>query len=310
MIGLIAGLLLGFSTQAPATHTLVVTGVGGEAKYRDAFVNQAGTLITNLVEQYGVHPAEIVWLAETTDRAPDRISGRSTRERVVMEIQRIAKAAAPNDRVLVVFIGHGSDVGEPKLNLPGPDLGATELGVLLESLPTQLVALVFGASASGGFVERLQAPNRLVVTATKTGFERNETVFATVFARAFGGEAADTDKDGRLSLAEAFEFTTHEVARLYESDNRLQTEHARLSDSTLARRFVFVPGGVRAAPVAGDSLTEALLLQKAKLERDIESLRALRGTIDPVEYDRRLEDLIIELATVNRRLREREGVPP
>ncbi len=301
--------LLGAPHQDAATHTLIVTGVGGEGKYREAFVQQAGTLITNLIEEYGVNPAEVVWLAETPALAPDRISGRSTRQRVVTELQRIAAGAGPADRVLFVYIGHGSDAGEPKLNLPGPDLGATELHALLEAFPTQLVALVFGASASGGFIERLQGPNRIVVTATKTGFERNETVFSTVFARAFGGEAADTDKDGRLSLAEAFEFTTHEVARLYESDNRLQTEHARLSDSTLARRFVFVPKGARSVSVVDDSAGAALLAQKQRLERDIESLRAQRETLEPNEYDRRLEELLVALATVNRKLRERAGVP-
>jgi hypothetical protein len=308
MIYLLLGLFLGHPNQSPSTHTLVVTGVGGEAKYRDAFVEQAGALITNLVEGYGVDPAEIVWLAETPTMAPDRITGRSTRERVVGELQRMARTAAAADRILVVFIGHGSDAGEPKLNLPGPDLGATQLKVLLDAFPSQMVALVFAASASGGFVEQLRGPNRIVVTATKTGFERNETVFAAVFARAFG-EASDIDKDGRLSLAEAFEFTTHEVARLYESDNRLQTEHARLSDSTLARRFVFTPKGRQSVPVADDSLGLALLAQKSKLERDIESLRTRRETLEPNEYDRRLEELLVALATVNRKLRERGGVP-
>ena len=309
MIYLLLGLFLGQPNQAPSTHTLVITGVGGEAKYRDAFVEQAGALITNLVEGYGVEPAEIVWLAETPTLAPDRIKGRSTRERVVAELQRMARTAAANDRILIVFIGHGSDAGEPKLNLPGPDLGAIQLKVLLDAFPSQMVAVVFGASASGGFVEQLRAANRIVVTATKTGFERNETVFAAVFARAFGGEAADSDKDGRLSLAEAFEFTTHEVARLYESDNRLQTEHARLSDSTLARRFVFMPKGTQSVLAADDSLGVALLAQKSKLERDIESLRARRETLEPSEYDRRLEELLVALATVNRKLRERGGVP-
>ena len=72
--------------------------------------------------------------------------------------------------------------------------------------------------------------------------ERNEVRFGHWFAQAFAGGAADIDKDGALSLFEAYAYTVREVKREYESDNKLQTEHARITDSTLARQFVF---GVR-----------------------------------------------------------------
>lgn len=291
------------------THVLVVTGVGGEPGYSAAFVAQAERLITGL-ERYGVPRDRIVWLAEDAARAPGRIAGRSTRERVLAELARIGGGARQEDRLLVVLIGHGSDGTEPRFNLPGPDLSPRDLVAVLKPLEAPLVAVVNAASASGGFVEPLTGPRRIVITATKTGFERNETRFPRSFASAFEGDAADGDKDGAVSLLEAFTFATRDVARWYESENRLLTEHSRVSDEALARQFVFTPAArvVTAAP--GDTATAALLARKRELEGSIERLRGRKAAMDSTTYTRELEALLLELARTNQALRARAGRTP
>ena len=60
-------------------------------------------------------------------------------------------------------------------NLPGPDLTAEEYKPLLEKLRLQRVVFVNTASSSGAFLSVLAGPGRTIVTATKTGGERNET---------------------------------------------------------------------------------------------------------------------------------------
>jgi hypothetical protein len=290
-------------------HVLVVTGVGGEPAYSAAFVEQAEKLITGL-ERYGVPRDRIVWLAEDPAKAPGRIAGRSTRERVLAELTRIGGAARAEERVLVVLIGHGSDGDEPRFNVPGPDLSARDLVVVLKSLDAPLVAVVNAASASGGFVEPLAGPRRIVITATKTGFERNETRFVRSFASAFEGDAADGDKDGAVSLLEAFTFTTREVSRWYESENRLLTEHARVSDEHLARQFVFTPATRMVTAAPGDSATAALLARKRELEGSIERLRGRKAAMDSTAYVRELEELLLELARTNQALRARAGRTP
>ncbi|HEX9754701.1 MAG TPA: hypothetical protein VGA42_03305 [Gemmatimonadales bacterium] len=295
--------------SATATHVLLVTGVGGEPGYSAAFAEQAQKLITGL-ERYGVPRDRIVWLAEDAAKAPGRIAGRSTRERVLAELTRIGSAAQAEDRVLVVLIGHGSDGDEPRFNVPGPDLSARDLVAVLKPLEAPLVAVVNAASASGGFVEPLAGPRRIVITATRTGFERNETRFVRSFAAAFEGDAADGDKDGAVSLLEAFTFATRDVSRWYQSENRLLTEHARVSDEDLARQFVLTPAArvVTAAP--GDSVTAALLARKRELEGSIERLRGRKAAMDSTMYARELEALLLELARTNQALRARGGRTP
>ena len=60
-------------------------------------------------------------------------------------------------------------------------------------------------SASGDMLPVVAAPNRVVITATKSSFERNESHFAEFFVDALTKDVADVDKDGRVSLLDAFD---------------------------------------------------------------------------------------------------------
>ena len=277
-----------------SARVLIVTGVSGEPRFAKEFSEQARSIIASLGKA-GVAADRITWLAET-EQAP--AAGKASKERVEQEMVRLA-AGDPGERVLLVFIGHGSDAGEPKLNLPGPDLTAADLGRVLDGYGTKPVAIVVAASSSGGFAEKLAGPGRLIITATRTGQERNEVRFGHWFAQAFAGGAADIDKDGALSLFEAYAYTVREVKREYESDNKLLTEHARITDSTLARQFVF--GSV--AVVATDAGSQALVEKKRNLESQIAALRARKPQLDSTAYEKQLEALLVELATVNQQLR-------
>jgi hypothetical protein len=284
------------SADPPPVRVLIVTGVSGEPRFAKAFADQAQSIIASLGKA-GVANDRITWLAETEGA---QVAGRATRERVEQELVRLAGGTDSTGQVVLIFIGHGSDAGEPKLNLPGPDLTAADLSRVLAGYGSRAVAIVIAASSSGGFAEKLAAPGRLIITATRTGQERNEVRFGHWFAQAFAGGAADTDKDGSLSLLEAYAYTVREVKREYESDNRLQTEHARITDSTLARGFVF--GAAAGTPTHTGS--QALVARKRDLESRIAALRTRKSQMDSTAYEKQLEALLVELATVNQELRK------
>ena len=129
-------------------------------------------------------------------------------------LARVAARATPGDQVWIVLIGHGSAQGEvSRFNLPGPDLTASDFARMLEPLARQRVAFVNASSASGDFVKALAGPGRAIVTATRSPTERNATQFARHFATALATPGADVDKDGGVSLLEAFAFAKREVAR-------------------------------------------------------------------------------------------------
>ncbi len=315
----------GSGAVAPSTHLIVVSGLGGQPEYSDLFFVQAESLVEAAEERWGVPAENITWLAEAPERAPDRIFDRSTKEALEAAILSTAGRAGPNDGVLIVLIGHGSARGEEsRINLPGPDVSGGELAVALGAFTTQTIAIVNTASASGGFVSALSGDRRIVVTATRSAREKERTYFGSYFVDAYLDEGADTDRDERVSLLEAFLFASHEVGRRYERDNQLLTEHALLddngdkegspepgateSDGSLAGRFFLASAGRAVAEQAVDDPELAgLLVEKTRLETAIADLRRLKDTMDPAVYDSELERLVLELAATNRSIRNRGG---
>lgn len=306
------------------THVLIVAGVGGEKHYSDMFHQWSMALSDALRERHGVAADNIVYLGESAERAPNRIAGRSTKENVQKELGRLTSEAGAADRVLIVLFGHGSATNdESRFNLPGPDLTATEWATLLDRLGAPTVAFVNAASASGDFVKPLSGDRRVVITATKSGFERNETRFGRFFVDAFAKDVADVDKDGRVSLLEAFEYSRREVARTYEEEGALLTEHAQLDDDgdgtgTAAPDDKSKDGGLArgfhlnsaAKVLAGASpRLRALYEEKQAIEIRLEALRRRKDSMPAAEYESQLETLLVQLAETNQAIRELEKKP-
>lgn len=299
--------------NAPRTHLLIVTGSSGEPRFAQQFQALATTLRGVALDRFGIPESRITWLAENPATDPGAITARSTRDEIQRAIDGIAGRAAPGDAVLILLIGHGSSDGtRSTFNVPGPDVSDAEFRSMLGKLSGQSVAFINASSASGDFVKSLSGRNRIVVTATKSGFERNETVFAQHFVTAYAKDGADADKDGRVSLLEAFHYARREVQREYESNNKLQTEHAVLDDDGdgtgradpaergpdggLASRFFLQPAVTLTAAAAADPRAAPLLAEQARLQAQLDTLRLARGVLPEADYQKRLEDLLLRIS--------------
>jgi len=306
------------------THVLIVVGIGGTAEFRDSFHAEAAKIYDALVEQHGIPKDDVVYLGESVDVAPDMISDRATRASVLGVLGEIAQTAAPDDRLLVVLIGHGTESGgEPQFNVSGPDLTPTDFALAAVAFPTQSLALVHTGSASGGWVQPLAGPNRVIIAATRTSREQNATEFGRFFAEALAGEGSDLDHDGRVSLLEAFMYARDEVARHYEEENEILTEHAVLEDDGDGRgtadvslespdgrlASTFTLGGGARTPVQDtqDPVLARLYRERDDIQRRIDELRVVRDALPEDEYLSRLEPLLVELALKNREIQERGG---
>ena len=309
-------------TAAPGAHLVVITGLGGEPGYRTALA-EWGSALERAGRTLGIPAERIVRLVgDTAGASPAGGSRRATRENVMAALHDVARQSSRGDLVFIFLAGHGSHEGPgSRLNLPGPDVTAAELGKLLEELAGRRIAVVNASSASGDFVAALSAPGRVIITATKTSLERNATQFGGHFVAAYASDGADADKDGRVSLLEAFLYAKRETARAYTADNRLLTEHAMLdddgdqqgsaapgaegADGALART-VFL-GAAPAAVAAGDARAAELLAEKRGLEERIAALRGRKSSMPPEDYESQLEALLVDLALTNEALRARSG---
>ena len=310
-------LLLACGLVAPVaaqdTHVLVITGVSGDDEHAQQFQKWAATIVDAAKQRGGVPDANIAYLTEKPESDPARMRGRSTKENVEKAFADIAARARPNDEVFVLLIGHGSfDGRQAAFNLPGPDLSAADYATVLTTLQTERVVFVNTASASGGFLTALAGPGRTIVTATKTGGERNETRFPSYFVEAFEGDAADSDRNGRVSVFEAFEYARTKVAKSYEQAGLILTEHAALDDGNegkFAATLFLESDRSRAAATASiaDPALRALVEQQRALEDQIAVLKLRRAGMDQAQYDQQMEKLLTELALKTRAARELEG---
>ena len=308
-------------------HVLIVTGLSGEPAYATRFHRAATTLLDALEGRSRIPRARLRWFAERPDLAPDRITGRSTRDNVLAAIDAMAAEAKDGDVVFLLLIGHGSMTGdEARFNLPGPDITPADLAARLSRFSRQTVVVVNAASASGAFLPPLSAPGRIIITATKTGMERNETSFVYPFVQALADPAAgaDVDKDGAVSLLEAFRFAKAEVARTFESEKRLLTEHALLDDDgdgkgsedpsrdavggdgSVARRVTLGPP-VAVTGAESDTVVARLLREQGAIQRQIDALRARKESLPAAQYEPQLEALLLRLAEIGAEIRSRTG---
>lgn len=302
---LVFALLLGLSLEArAATYFVVVAGLGGEPEYEQRFGSAAGDL------------DRILRSAGTSARVYTLKGTEATVVRVRSTMEEVARLAHPGDDFALILIGHGSFDGvEYKFNLPGPDLGADEIRTLADRIAARRQLLVLATSASGGAVGALERPGRAVIAATKSGTEKNATVFVRYWVQALEDPAADTDKSDSVSAGEAFRYAAQKTAAFYDAEKRLATEHAVFNDMgrgeavrqpgegqgalldsfTLLRR-----GSSRAA--ASDPDRRALLDHKEELEQKIDQLKFQKAAMNPDDYKKQLTDALVELARVEERL--------
>jgi hypothetical protein len=305
-----------------ATHLLIISGLGGEESYSTSFHDWSVSLIDSAVAA-GVPEANVVYLAEDPARDAQRIDGEARKETIAATLQKIAASAGAKDELWIVIFGHGSARGdEATVNLPGPDLSGNELAVMIDPLKLETIAIANASSASADFVERLSGPGRAIVTATRSISERHAPVFGGFFAEGFKDQRADVDKDERVSLLEAFDYARVAVARAFEEDGRMVTEHPMLDDNgdkkgslepkasggdadgVLASRLFL---GGETTQVASSPELDQLRARKDELEDRIAQLRGQRGAHDEEVYLRELETLLLDLARTNAEIERLAG---
>lgn len=306
-----AALLAATPAAAQDTHVLVIAGVGGDEEHSARFTKWAGAVV-DTAKKRGVAAANIVYLGERIELDATRMQGRATRDAVVKAFTDTAARARPNDDVFVLLIGHGSFDGRTAaFNLPGPDLTADEYKPLLDRLRLQRVAFINTASSSGAFLDPLAGPGRSIVAATRTGGERNEPRFAEFFIEAYTGDGADRDRNGRISVQEAFDYAKQKVTADYEKAGHLLSEHATLNDGAegkLAALQFLAPQRSRSTEMANaDPALRALVEQRDSLEREIAEWRLKKDGMDPAQYEAQLEKLLTDLALKSRQLRDVEA---
>lgn len=315
-------LLAAVPALAQTVHLAVIVGLAGDPEDGQAFRKWATTLVDS-APALGVARDHVIYLSAEPDPGDKRVAGPATRVEVERAFQGLAKRAGGEDVVFIVLIGQGTFAGGvAKFNLRGPDMTPADFAPLLQRLPSKHVVFVNAASASGPFLEPLAAPGRTIITATRSGAEHFTTLFGGYFVDALTTEAADADKNRRVTVLEAFDYAKREVTNAYQREGIMLTEHALLDDSGAGKgsmdpsvegkdgrvaSVLSLGSAAEARPLPSDPELQKLYTERRDLERRIEGLKLMKSGMDPGRYQGQLEQLATELALKTRQIRELEG---
>jgi hypothetical protein len=272
-----------------ATQVLVIAGLGGEPQYQERFTEWSETV------------ARASATATGDEKRVQRLSGKESRREVIRAaLQEAAGKLGAGDQFVLVLLGHGSyDGSEYRYMIEGPDMTGTELRELLDRIPAQQL-VVNATSTSGALAEGWANARRVVITATRSGGERNATRFGGFWAQALVSEAADLDKDGSVTAQEAFDYTVRMVADSYKSDTAILTERARLTGAEPSR-FVVARLGA-AALFASDTQLVALRAEQDRFGEQLAAIKARKAELALDDYYNQIEPVLVEMARVGVRI--------
>jgi hypothetical protein len=301
--------------SAGERYALIITGASGGETYAQKYDRWRASFLATLREKFGYPPDRLLVLAETES---DGVR-KATRENVLRVLADLRKRMTKDDQLTVLLIGHGTSIDgeDAKFNLVGPDMSATEWADLLKPIPGRMI-FVNTTGASFPFLHMLAGRGRIVLTATDSAAQRFETVFPEYFVEAFADAAADSDKNGRVSVWEAFAYASAQVKQSFEEKGQLPTERPLLDDTGAGiGREAFNPGtdgsvagatylepDARTALPDDKSMT-VLLKRRAELEAALEELKARKATMAPEKYEAELERLLLEIARVAQQIRSK-----
>jgi hypothetical protein len=305
----------------PGRWAILLSGISGDPELQKQFLKEVRDLRALLEGTMQFQHDHVITLFDDPALDPSAIQFKATRENFEKACREIASKAGKSDLVFAYVTGHGSyDQNTYKLNLVGPDPTAAEFAEALYSIPAERFVVVNTTNSSGGSLPALSGEGKTVVTATKSGMERNQTHFSGYFLEALAGSDADKDKNGRISILEAFAYAAQKVEEYYSKEGELQTEHPVLDDNGdgeghdkpgpdngdgILARTTYLDTG---APLISKGVTaeERELAREAQsLEKQIEELKYRKAKMPESEYEQQLEKLLLRLAQVNEKLRKK-----
>jgi hypothetical protein len=298
---------------------ILIAGASGDPDLKKAYLKELTDFRSILQGPLGFPRDQVVALFEDPSKGPGIIQRGSTREDLQAVCRDLAGRARQEDTVFVFIEGHGDYDGRTyKLQLVGPDLTAEELAPLLYSIPARFFVVVNATSGSGGSLPAFSQKGKIVITATKSGMEKNITHLGQYFIDAFRNNAADSDKDGRVSMMEAFFYSSRMVEEYYKDERSLQTEHPVLDDNGdgqaqskpgpdngegLLARMVFLENETAANMRANLTREQQQGVREARdLVMQIEALKFAKSKMTEAEYEKQLEVLLLRLAQINEKL--------
>jgi len=324
-----------FLAQWPAANAqaepydIIICGSGGQEEYESKFSAWGNRLRRVLIEKLGHPETNVELMMEAYGEEEEGGIRETSLENIRSVFSEISQKVSSNDDLFVYLIGHGSYLRKiSKLNIPGPDLTAEELGELLKTVSARRIILINSSSRSAGFINKLSGPNRIICTATRTVEQMEATEFMEYFIQSLEEGSADQNRDERISVLEACQQAAIMTNAWYLNEGIIPTENALIDDNadglgTRIRIDMDQPVGGETT-LSGidpgtdgrlaarcflkdfafpDSVPKEMIATYLNLLAEIDQLKNQKASIDLAQYYSELENLLVKAAKTNREIR-------
>ncbi len=313
--------LVAWPCLAQTQYAVLIGGLGGSPEYTGTLRQYLFDAHAALVGPLGFEESNVTVLSEPATAGEPVVDAIANAENIRAAFTALAGLVTPQDQVYVVLFGHGSfDGRDAMLNIARRDLSSADYALLINALPAARIVFVNTASASAPFVAALSAPERVVITATRSGTQRNQTIFPRFFVEALSSPSADLDRDGSLSVLEVFNYAAIQTAGHFEGEGLLATEHPLIDDTgdgegTRLEQLRDSQDGHLAAVTflrrpsleGATKMLTAMQQSKEAIEHEIAALKARKSTMNVDAYYDELEVLMLRLARLNNSMDRERG---
>ena len=307
-----------------ARYVLLIGGLGGDADHTNTFKGYLFETRKSFIEVFGFSEENVTVLGETKIQEEPFIDGVSNAETIRETFRVLKNRVTSRDEVYVILFGHGGyEGGESRLNIPRRDLTQHDYAELVDQLDANRVIFINTGSASAPFIDALSKQGRVIITATRTGTQKNETSFPRFMVEGFTSPGADRDKDGRISVVELFYYAAEKTDQWFDENGNIPTENALISDTgdgkgyrveeletagvgqLAAFTYLSVDESVMlAASGEANTVVRNWLQEKSQLELEIATLKSKKADMNVDAYYAELEVLFVRLARGNERVEQ------
>jgi len=216
------------NTQPPQKYAIIASGSSYDSQHYAWFLNST-SMAYKLLKNNGYPDENIYYLFESAKES--NVDYQATIGNFKKVIEELQEKAGKTDTIVLFLIGHGTYRGTNSYyTLNGYNLSDVEMASMFKNIKRDKLIFVFSPCNSGGFVDDLSGKNTVVITSTRKD-ETNSAAFIEPFLASFEG-IGDANSDGKVSFAEAFNYTSNNVRDQYINNNwGTITEHAQLDDN-------------------------------------------------------------------------------
>jgi hypothetical protein len=214
--------------QSPQKYAIVASGASHDSQHYKWFLNST-SMAHSLLKNNGYSDENIYYLFES-NKEPD-VDYEATIGNFKKVIKELQEKTRETDNIVLFLIGHGTYIGTNSYyTLNDYNLPDFEMAGMFKSIKRDKLIFVFSPCNSGGFINDLSVENTLIITSTQKD-EANRAAFIEPFLTSFNG-IGDTNSDGKVSFAEAFNYASKIVKDQYiNNDWGKLTEHPQLDDN-------------------------------------------------------------------------------